>query len=193
MIPWRGVFRVLTSPPNILSVSRIALSPLAAYGIISNDYSASVCILGYSLLTDMGDGWLSRVTNAETISGSYLDPIADKVTAVTVPSALYISGLFPGPLLGLIISKDVILSSASIASLISKNRINTIPQLQPVMISKINTFFQSIYVMLLLSTGIYDSELLMKFTRNIIEPILYFTSSGTLFSYAALALKGRNH
>lgn len=120
-----------------------------------------------------------------------MDPIADKITSLTVPPALYINGGFPGPLLGLIVAKDLILSSGSVFAIFRHNMKSILPPVRPTLISKVNTFTQSAYIMSLLTLGFIDSNLLFYFVKYLEEPILYATSSATLISYISLALRTR--
>lgn len=43
---------ILKSPPNILSISRILLSPISAISLIHGDINASACMLAYAILSD---------------------------------------------------------------------------------------------------------------------------------------------
>lgn len=180
-----GTFRALCSPPNCLTFSRMVLSPFAAASIFCGDSVVSACILGYSLSSDMADGWLSRVTNSSTTAGSYLDPLADKITSLSVPPALYLVGSFPAPLLSLIVAKDLLLSSGSLVSLY--RGLSKAPPLKPTLISKVNTLVLSIYILALLLQDFIQYEAFGILVRRLMEPILYVTSTGTLASYAKIA------
>ena len=70
--------------PNLLSTLRIILIyPFIVY-IISDDYIKSGIILGISGITDIFDGLIARKFNQITKLGKMLDPVADKLTLVSV-------------------------------------------------------------------------------------------------------------
>ena len=60
-------------------------------------------------LTDALDGFLARILNQQTVLGSYLDPIADKVLITSCFLALAILKVIPGWLAVVVISRDVII------------------------------------------------------------------------------------
>jgi len=68
--------------PNIITASRILLTPLFIWLMMSNDgilvqLSAGVFLL--AALSDWYDGWYARKYNAMTRFGRFFDPLADKV------------------------------------------------------------------------------------------------------------------
>lgn len=74
--------------PNILGYFRLILIPVFAYlylhaETVQEFYYAAVAI-GLSGLTDMFDGKIARKFNQVTELGKLLDPIADKLTQITV-------------------------------------------------------------------------------------------------------------
>ncbi len=68
--------------PNILTVFRIAVTPLFVYAFTLPGLwwkIASLVIFIISTLTDKFDGFLARRYGWETALGKYLDPLADKI------------------------------------------------------------------------------------------------------------------
>ena len=79
--------------PNILTVTRFFLIPVFAYVyLIGNNNVASAVILAVSGLTDILDGYIARKYNMITKWGAACDPIADKLTQITVALCIAISG-----------------------------------------------------------------------------------------------------
>ena len=76
------------SIPNLLSIFRILLIPvymsiyLNADG--SDDYATAGVILALGCLTDMADGFIARRFNMITNLGKVLDPMADKLTQLSL-------------------------------------------------------------------------------------------------------------
>lgn len=75
--------------PNVLSLVRIALLPVfAGMYLASAAYPSlllwSFVVLVISGLTDLFDGWIARRFNQISEAGKLLDPLADKLTQLTV-------------------------------------------------------------------------------------------------------------
>jgi len=106
-------WRQLLSGPNILSLSRIPLAGITVWlmsqpgGIKSILACATVIVAG---LTDFFDGWLARRTQSgEEYSalGMTLDPLADKIFAITLLMGVLAYREFPLWLAGAIVARDL--------------------------------------------------------------------------------------
>lgn len=80
--------------PNLLSLARIPLALLFPFA--SRSVPASLLVLGLAGLTDVLDGWLARRLRAETAIGAVIDPVADKIFALTVMVTLLVEQRLPG-------------------------------------------------------------------------------------------------
>lgn len=100
---------MLTSLPNILTLSRIAVIPPIVALFYPDDPMASyvACAL-FSLagITDWIDGYLARQWHEESVIGKFLDPIADKLLVAAVLMMLVAVGRIDG---GAVIAALVIL------------------------------------------------------------------------------------
>lgn len=80
--------------PNLLSFLRILMVPLFAYIFVHDEIPHnvlwSVVIIGLSGLTDLFDGKIARRFNQISNLGKILDPVADKLTVITVAILLLI-------------------------------------------------------------------------------------------------------
>lgn len=75
--------------PNLLSLIRLALIPLIVWlYCVKQNYYFAVGVILLSGLTDIADGWIARHFNMVSDLGKILDPIADKLTQVTVMTCL---------------------------------------------------------------------------------------------------------
>ena len=70
--------------PNLLSLLRIVLIIPFAFYVMADDYIKAGLILGASGITDLCDGFIARKYNQITKLGTMLDPVADKLTLITV-------------------------------------------------------------------------------------------------------------
>ncbi len=75
--------------PNLLSVIRIILIPVFLVLFLKGSYLAAVIILAVSGLTDLFDGKIARAFNQVSNLGKLLDPVADKLTQITLAIAYF--------------------------------------------------------------------------------------------------------
>jgi cardiolipin synthase len=142
------------------------------------------------IASDGIDGYLARRLRQQTILGSVLDPLADKVLAFCVCIALSISGSLPWPLSFLIISRDLWLMYSvvyyRIASLSSShqplsNFFKVSTPLYPSLISKVNTTLQG-----LLFTGLLLDPLcpgLSPYMGQSLSLMMWAVSGTTVWSW----------
>ncbi|KAL7542596.1 hypothetical protein ACHAXR_012236 [Thalassiosira sp. AJA248-18] len=119
----------LSSPPNILTLSRILATPYLSYLLIShhdkslaadtlstistNLDQSSTPAFALSLFLFMGftdylDGFVARTfPSTATVLGTYLDPLADKIFISVLSLTLWYTGSLPGMLVGLWVARDV--------------------------------------------------------------------------------------
>jgi CDP-diacylglycerol--glycerol-3-phosphate 3-phosphatidyltransferase/cardiolipin synthase len=76
----------LSRLPNLISMLRLPLA--AAFPFVARKPEAALAVLSAAALTDVLDGWLARRRDETTAIGAVVDPIADKVFAVTVMGML---------------------------------------------------------------------------------------------------------
>lgn len=75
--------RILTVP-NLLSLFRLLLIPVFVHQYLQENYTATGLLLLLSGLTDMADGFIARHFHAVSNLGKILDPVADKLTQVSM-------------------------------------------------------------------------------------------------------------
>ena len=64
--------------PNIITISRLLLTPYIVWLILSESYFLGFIFFLLSGVSDALDGFIAKRFNQQTLLGSYLDPIADK-------------------------------------------------------------------------------------------------------------------
>lgn len=95
--------------PNLLTCSRIVLTPYLVYLLMSGDCATAFvwsCLAG---ATDGLDGFLARRWGVSTRMGAYLDPIADKFLLTTLYICFGISRLAPWWLTWLVVGRDALI------------------------------------------------------------------------------------
>ncbi len=76
--------------PNLLSVIRIALIPVFGVLYYNDNILWAVIVLILSGLTDFFDGKIARKFNQISALGKVLDPVADKLTQITIAIVLFL-------------------------------------------------------------------------------------------------------
>ena len=97
--------------PNLLSLFRLVLIPVYASVYLTATESCQFVlagtILAISCLTDMIDGKIARKYNMITTLGKVLDPLADKLTQLTLTICLSLKYPVLYPVLGLFVLKEL--------------------------------------------------------------------------------------
>lgn len=76
--------------PNILTCVRIIFIIPLSINLLCENYIKAFEILIFSGLTDFLDGFFARILNKQTKLGEILDPIADKLTLISIMTCLSI-------------------------------------------------------------------------------------------------------
>ena len=87
----KDLFKGCWTIPNLLSVIRILLIPVFAVLFYNQEYGWAVLTLVLSGLSDFFDGKIARKFNQISALGKILDPVADKLTQVTLAVLLFVS------------------------------------------------------------------------------------------------------
>ncbi len=90
---------MLTTLPNILTMSRVAAIPLlvgAFYLPAPWTYWVSLALFAFAAITDFFDGYLARARNQTSDFGRLLDPIADKLLVAAALFMLVASSRLAG-------------------------------------------------------------------------------------------------
>jgi len=152
---------------NILSLLRL-ISGFGLYYLILNRQSIGAIILGVlAILSDYADGYVARKRNEVSELGKLLDPIADKVTVALGSVALHQTYGLPLWVVGIIISRDVLII---IGSLI------LFQKLQRVAASEIPGKFAVTVIALLLLSYLFEMTIVQ-------EPLLIITFFAVLYSF----------
>lgn len=99
----------IVTVPNILTSTRILLTPAIGYLIWNEMHSYAMMCFSLAALTDLLDGLIARRFNQASRLGAILDPIADKFLLTTCFIALHHANLMPIWLVGGFIGRDITL------------------------------------------------------------------------------------
>ena len=84
-------FKGSLTVPNLLSFLRIVMVPVFAVLFLREEYAWSVLVLALSGITDFLDGKIARRFNQISNLGKMLDPLADKLTQITIAIVFFIT------------------------------------------------------------------------------------------------------
>jgi len=147
------------SLPNLITIGRILLVPLAVWLIISQQFGLAFFAFLVAGISDGIDGFIARRFNLQSELGGYLDPIADKALLVSIYVALAILQVLPVWLAILVVTRDVLIVGAVLLAWIMDRPM----AMKPLWVSKVNTVAQIVFagtVLLGLSTDMHMSPLL---------------------------------
>jgi len=139
--------------PNILTLLRIAASPVLILLLKNDQYSAALWVCALAGISDALDGYLAKTFRCETRIGAILDPIADKVLIASVVVMLAMNGVLPFWLLLVIVFRDLLI----VGGWMLLTMLNMEVTMRPTFISKTNTVFQ---ILLLLGLIVEQSGVL---------------------------------
>lgn len=109
--------------PNILSVSRIFLSPFIFISIKFHNIPLIIALAITAVLSDFLDGFFARRLKSISQTGKILDPFADKICVASAAVALTIYGDLPILLLALLLARDIIIAIVGLMIIKRKNEI----------------------------------------------------------------------
>ena len=92
---------------NCLTLIRIALLPVVVWRFRKGDSMGALIVYLLAMLTDAVDGFIARRYNQVTALGKLLDPLADKLSLVTLIALFVADGQIPLWLMGIILLKEV--------------------------------------------------------------------------------------
>ena len=96
------MLRDLLLLPNLITLSRILLSPLLI--LVFDSFGWLMAIILYTILSDFADGFIARRMGLRTKLGAVLDPIADKILVMCfLIAAIVHNVLSPWMLLALVV------------------------------------------------------------------------------------------
>lgn len=149
LTPHENIYTV----PNLLTFSRLVAAPFIGYAIVHDAHAWALGLFAYAGVSDLLDGWIARRWQLQTVVGSVVDPMADKMLMTVLTVSLAYGGALPVWLAVIILGRDVGLGIAAIyyrwislppPKTFSRYWDFSLPsaEVRPTTISKYNTFLQ---------------------------------------------------
>ncbi|KAI1092392.1 hypothetical protein F5B19DRAFT_454521 [Rostrohypoxylon terebratum] len=153
VIPTLTTHENIYTVPNILTFSRLIAAPFVGYAIVHDAHAWALGLFAYAGVSDLLDGWIARRWKLQTVVGSVVDPMADKMLMTILTVCLAYKGVLPVWLAFIILGRDVGLAISAIyyrwISLPPPKTFTrywdfSLPsaEVKPTTISKYNTFLQ---------------------------------------------------
>lgn len=95
--------------PNILTILRFILIPVIIISIFQGNYILGIVFFTLSGFTDILDGCIARKFNLVSTFGKLMDPLADKLTQISVLTSLVLTHIIPVWILVIVIFKELIM------------------------------------------------------------------------------------
>jgi cardiolipin synthase len=145
--------------PNLLSLLRMALVPVFIIAVRYGEPKKALLIFLFAGITDALDGFIARIAKQQSLLGTYLDPIADKLLLTSAWVVLAIPNLAqsaPVPLWVtiLVISRDLLIVIVALVLYLALG----VRKFPPTVISKVTTVVQVATVVVVLIAGIAAKE-----------------------------------
>ncbi len=168
--------------PNVISLLRIILVVPIAYFLWSQNYLIALILFLIGGLSDGLDGFLARRYKWETELGVILDPMGDKLMMLTAYLLLGWHHLLAWWLVALVIFRDLIIVTGTLLY----RKIIGNAKLKPLFISKLNTVFQIVLVLIIMFSQVVSLNTL------IVDSIFWLVVATTIMSgYAYINEWGR--
>jgi cardiolipin synthase len=142
------------SIPNLITLGRILLVPVVVWAIVSGEMRGAFLLFLLAGISDGVDGFLAKRFQMKSELGAYLDPLADKALIVSIYISLGIAQALPIFLVILVVSRDIMIVSAFMLTLL----IGKPMAVRPLMVSKANTAAQILLAVVVLAEKAFNID-----------------------------------
>jgi cardiolipin synthase len=164
---------LLLTLPNLITLARLAAVPATIWLILNHQLDIAFLLFVAAGASDALDGWLARYTNARTVIGAMLDPVADKALLVSVYITLAAMGELPDWLAILVVFRDLMI----MGGLLLLWMLGARTAIRPLYLSKFNTAMQIILAGFALFHAGFGGEL-----HRVLPVLVWLTAATTLSS-----------
>ncbi len=106
---------------NLISLSRFVLLAFTSYFLINKNYSSGVIFIILIWISDLLDGYFARKRNEISELGKIIDPLADKVSIITIVLILTFQYIIPLWFVIIVIFRDFLILSVGLYLKYRKN------------------------------------------------------------------------
>ncbi|KAH9311906.1 hypothetical protein KI387_026941 [Taxus chinensis] len=183
--------------PNAISIARMLSGPLLGWMILNDLYYPAFVALVFAGASDWLDGYVARKMKINSVLGSYLDPLADKVLIMCVAMAMIKNNLLPPALVALVVVRDFSLVAGAFYKRAHSlgwkwkswgdffNVDNSgVERIEPLFLSKVNTVLQ----LALVGTALLQPEIGTEDSFYLLTWLSWLVAATTLASWAGYGL-----
>ncbi len=158
--------------PNAITLLRALMIPVIALALVLRDYESALLLFVLCAVGDFADGWLARAFDLRTRFGAIADPLADKLTMLTLATLLTWQGHLPLWFALLVVARDLLIVGGAIAYHLHVGHVT----MAPTRLSKLNTAleFAVLTVVLMLAAGLVEAAFWQR--------VLLWTCTATLIA-----------
>lgn len=172
---------------NLISLSRFVLLGVMLYFLLGKDYLPAGIMLVIIWFSDLLDGFVARKRNEISELGKIIDPLADKVTIISIVIVLLIQNILPLWFVLVILFRDVIIFTGGL--FLKKQKGVVLPSNRT---GKIAVFIIGLTVLFSI-TKIYITSNYAPVNVELFSGILVFSSIGmSIISLIAYYIKFKN-
>lgn len=132
---------------NTITLLRFALVPVLALELVRSDYATAFVLFIVSALSDLTDGIVARRWNQGTRFGAVADPLADKLTMLTVTGLLALQHALPWWFALAVVLRDGLIVGGALAYHFWIGPV----EMAPSRISKLNTAMEFLLLLAMLA------------------------------------------
>ena len=140
--------------PNLITIARLIMVPLIVVMIGQERWGLAFALFAAAGVSDGVDGFIARRFNMRSEFGAYLDALADKALLVSIYVTLSVTGVLPGWLAIVVVSRDLMIISAIMVSRLMERPL----AIKPLFVSKLNTGAQIVFAALVLGTKAFTLD-----------------------------------
>lgn len=166
---------ILKNLPNALTLMRLVLIAPFLVFLYHQDYVDAFYTFIIAGFTDGLDGWLARYFHWQSLLGSFIDPLADKLLIASSFISLALIGMLPWWLVILVFLRDLTISFGVLAWYwFIQRKLD----FKPTILSKINTILQ----LALLTTCLFELAF-SQFSPYLLETLILLTTMTTASTF----------
>ena len=138
--------------PNAICIGRVVLIVPIVICLLTDRYTAALVLIVVAGASDALDGFLARFFDWRSRLGSLLDPAADKLLVTSTFVTLTYIGQVPLGLTAIVVLRDIVIVIGTVAY----QRVIGVLQGEPTIISKLNTAFQLLFMVLTITYAQFE-------------------------------------
>jgi len=108
---------------NLLSMSRFLLLAICVYFLLGDNYLMTCIMIIVIWISDLLDGYFARSRNEISELGKIIDPLADKLTVISLVVILLLKGIIPAWYVIITILRDALILSGGLYLNYKKNKV----------------------------------------------------------------------